>query len=106
LIAMVVAAFEPEGLLILLFLTALVVPACWASARSGRREPWVRWALVAVEAWWAGAFLLLNALDPGLDWGRVLGPGTLAPLAVVVLLLLPPAGRWFRTVKEVTNQDG
>lgn len=91
----VASTFEPAPALLLLFWVAFTGTACWLMSRWRTRRPWVRWAVVALEACWAAALLLMDALDPGLTWTTALSPSLLCPLAVAALMLLPPAGRWF-----------
>jgi hypothetical protein len=54
-----------------------------------------RWAVIVLETVWIAGILVADAIDPGLAWDRVLVQGAL-PSAVVVLLLLPQGGRWFK----------
>ncbi|GAA3260940.1 hypothetical protein [Nonomuraea helvata] len=89
-LASVGAAFIP----LLLFQVAITSLEGWLLSRwPSRRKP-VRWGAVAVEVVSAAALLAIVAIDGDVGWAGVL-PRVLFPLAVVIPLLTPPAGRWF-----------
>ncbi|GGO70196.1 hypothetical protein [Nonomuraea cavernae] len=54
----------------------------------------VRWATVALEIVIAMGLVVVQAVDPGLSVGGLIG-ATVCPAAVVVLTLVPATGRWF-----------
>ncbi|MEV0233102.1 hypothetical protein [Nonomuraea sp. NPDC050786] len=81
-------------LLLVLFQAAVTALQGWLVSRWPSRRKRVRWGAVAVEVVSAAARLAIVAIDGDLGWASVL-PRVLFPLAVVIPLLTPPAGRWF-----------
>ncbi|MEV4106083.1 hypothetical protein [Nonomuraea sp. NPDC049695] len=81
-------------LLMVLFQAAITALQGWLVSRWPSRRRLVRWGAVAVEVVSAGAALAIVAIDGDLRWAALL-PRVLFPLAVVIPLLTPPAGRWF-----------
>lgn len=59
-----------------------------------RRRP-VRWSMIALQVVAATAYLGPMVADSGVRILRLLSPNALLPVAVILLLLLPAAGRWF-----------
>jgi len=91
----VIADFSGPRLLLLLCGMAIIGLMGWLMSRwRSRRKP-VRWGAIAVEVAVSCGYLVLAMVDGELHWATLLGPGGLLPFSVVVLLLLPPAGRWF-----------
>jgi hypothetical protein len=85
-------ALPVGGLMVVL--TATLASQAWLMRRLGGRRRWVRWAVVGLEAFMVITDLTLRALDPGLTVRSFLVALPL-PTVVIVLLLLPAAGRWF-----------
>ncbi|MEV0195874.1 hypothetical protein [Nonomuraea sp. NPDC050691] len=78
----------------------------WAIGRLANRVPrrvrGTRWLLIALEAAEAALFVTLGVVDGDFGDGSGLhldhtglSPNVLMAVAVIVLLLLPPARRWF-----------
>ncbi|PZG16451.1 hypothetical protein [Nonomuraea aridisoli] len=68
----------------------------WFLHRWNGRTSMLRWAIVTTESVVVVASVCILAIDDELTWPRLIGPNTLFPLSVIVCLLLPAAGRWFR----------
>ncbi|MCA2225910.1 hypothetical protein [Nonomuraea aurantiaca] len=88
-------AFSGPFLLLLLYTAVITAFMCWLLSRWSSRRKRVRWGAIAVEVVSVGGFLLMNAIDGGFGWVRLVSPGTLIPLALVIMLLTPSAARWF-----------
>ncbi|MER6003732.1 hypothetical protein ABT120_34540 [Nonomuraea angiospora] len=85
--------FSPTYVLQLLYAVLTTALMGWLVFRWSSRRKAVRWAAVALEAVLGGGSLIVRAADGDLTWTTL--AGLLIPLAVVVLLLTPAAGRWF-----------
>ncbi|MGR6924191.1 hypothetical protein ACU635_58845 [[Actinomadura] parvosata] len=66
----------------------------WLLSRWSTRRVWLRWAIIGVELLEFGVSVLDLVQFSTVTWGALLGRHTLG-WAVIVLLLLPQAGRWF-----------
>ncbi|MGP3915400.1 hypothetical protein [Nonomuraea sp. 10N515B] len=66
----------------------------WLLSRWSSRRMYLRWAIIAVHLLVIGASILDLALFSTVTWKAVFGYHMLT-WAVIVLLLLPSAGRWF-----------
>ncbi|MGN9837687.1 hypothetical protein ACTMTI_06165 [Nonomuraea sp. H19] len=66
----------------------------WLLSRWSSRRKYLRWVIIAVHLLVLGAGILDLALFSTVTWEAVFGHGVLT-WTVVVLLLLPSAGRWF-----------
>ncbi|MGN9839244.1 hypothetical protein ACTMTI_14090 [Nonomuraea sp. H19] len=66
----------------------------WLLSRWSSRRKYLRWAIIAVHLLEVGATILDLVLFSTVTWNAVLGSHLLT-WAVIVLLLLPSAGRWF-----------
>ncbi|AQZ66996.1 unnamed protein product [[Actinomadura] parvosata subsp. kistnae] len=75
---------------------AALVPALlgWLLSRWSSRRAFLRWAIIAVQVLVIGVTMLDLVLHSTVTWGAVFGSRMLG-WAVIVLLLLPQAGRWF-----------
>ncbi|MET9247775.1 hypothetical protein [Nonomuraea sp. NPDC003709] len=87
------AIFSPAYVLQLLYAVLTTALMGWLVFRWSSRRKAVRWVAVALEAVLGGGSLIVRAADGDLTWTTL--AGLLIPLAVVVLLLTPAAGRWF-----------
>ncbi|MEV4014411.1 hypothetical protein AB0J35_28310 [Nonomuraea angiospora] len=86
-------AFSPAYVLLLLYVVSTTALMGWLISRWQSRKKAVRWGAVALELVLSGGGLVVKAVDGDLRWTALLG--LVLPLAVVVLLLTPAAGRWF-----------
>jgi hypothetical protein len=86
-------AFSPAYVLLFLYAASTTALMGWLISRWPSRRKAVRWGAVALELVLGGGGLIVKAVDG--DLGRTALLGLLPPLAVVVLLLTPAAGRWF-----------
>jgi hypothetical protein len=66
----------------------------WLLSRWSSRRMYLRWAIIAVHLLEIGAAILDLALFSTATWNAVFG-SHLLQWAVIILLLLPSAGRWF-----------
>lgn len=66
----------------------------WLLSRWSSRRMYLRWAIIAVHLLVIGASILDLARFSTVTWNAVFGYQILS-WAVIVLLLLPSAGRWF-----------
>ncbi|MET9248241.1 hypothetical protein [Nonomuraea sp. NPDC003709] len=66
----------------------------WLLSRWSSRRTYLRWAIIAAHLLLIGAAILDLALFSTVTWKAVFGSHILA-WAVIVLLFLPSAGRWF-----------
>ncbi|MFI6744292.1 hypothetical protein ACIBI9_66525 [Nonomuraea sp. NPDC050451] len=66
----------------------------WLLSRWSSRRMYLRWAIITVHLLTIGAAILDLALFSTVTWYAVFGSHILV-WVVIVLLLLPPAGRWF-----------
>jgi hypothetical protein len=66
----------------------------WLLSRWSSRRKYLRWAIIVVHLLVIGASVLDLALFSTVTWKAVFGYHILT-WAVIVLLLLPSAGRWF-----------
>ncbi|MET7337074.1 hypothetical protein [Nonomuraea sp. NPDC005650] len=66
----------------------------WLLSRWSSRRTYLRWAIIAAHLLAIGATILDQVLFSSVTWHAVLGARILT-WAVVVLLLLPSARRWF-----------
>ncbi|MFC4007803.1 hypothetical protein ACFOY2_11255 [Nonomuraea purpurea] len=55
----------------------------------------VRWGSIAVAVVAGGGYLAMAAIDGDLGGIKLLAPSVFLPLAIVITLLTPSAGRWF-----------
>ncbi|MGW0200228.1 hypothetical protein [Nonomuraea sp. NPDC003201] len=85
--------FSPAYVLLLLYAVLTTALMVWLVFRWSSRRKAVRWGAVALEGVLGGGSLIFRAADGDLTWTTL--AGLLIPLAVVVLLLSPAAGRWF-----------
>ncbi|MEV6039913.1 hypothetical protein AB0L65_52980 [Nonomuraea sp. NPDC052116] len=85
--------FSPTYVLQLLYAVLTTALMVWLVFRWSSRRKAVRWGAVALEGVLGGGSLIFRAADGDLTWTTL--AGLLIPLAVVVLLLRPAAGRWF-----------
>ncbi|TYB68910.1 hypothetical protein FXF51_10490 [Nonomuraea sp. PA05] len=66
----------------------------WLLSRWPSRKKSVRWGSVALAAAMCGARAAMGVLDDGIGWLALLG--SIVPyLAIIALLVMPGAGRWF-----------
>ncbi|GAA2290574.1 hypothetical protein GCM10010149_42010 [Nonomuraea roseoviolacea subsp. roseoviolacea] len=86
-------ASAPVFLAVLLPLLLAVVVLGWLVFSWSSRRKWVRWCAVAVEGITVGGVLVRDAVEGQLGGGKLIG--AVLPLAIVVILLTPPAARWF-----------
>ncbi|GAA2204488.1 hypothetical protein GCM10009850_003890 [Nonomuraea monospora] len=83
------------GMLLLLILSATSTALTgWLLSRWASRKRSVRWGSVALAAAMCGARAAMGVLDDGSSWLALLSSVVLY-LAIVLLLALPAAGRWF-----------
>ncbi|SDJ49909.1 hypothetical protein SAMN05421874_1026 [Nonomuraea maritima] len=66
----------------------------WLLGRWSSRRVYVRWAIIAAHLLVIGATVLDLALFSTVTWQAMVGQHILT-WAVIILLLLPSAGRWF-----------
>ena len=66
----------------------------WLLSRWSSRRMYLRWAIIAVHLLEIGATIIDLALFSTVTWNAVFG-SHLLEWAVIVLLFLPSAGRWF-----------
>ncbi|MEV4582726.1 hypothetical protein AB0K16_56890 [Nonomuraea jabiensis] len=66
----------------------------WLLSRWSSRRTYLRWVIIAAHLLLIGAAILDLALFSTVTWNAVFGSRILA-WAVIVLLFLPSAGRWF-----------
>ncbi|WP_101789146.1 hypothetical protein [Nonomuraea indica] len=66
----------------------------WLLSRWSSRRMYLRWATIAVHLLMVGATVLDLALFSAVTWSAMVGSHILT-WTVIVLLLLPSAGRWF-----------
>ncbi|MFI7135042.1 hypothetical protein ACIBQ1_55915 [Nonomuraea sp. NPDC050153] len=66
----------------------------WLLSRWSSRRTYLRWAIIAAHLLAIGATILDQALFSSVNWNVVFGAG-IPVWAVVILLLLPSARRWF-----------
>ncbi|TMR98797.1 hypothetical protein [Nonomuraea basaltis] len=66
----------------------------WLLSRWSSRRTFLRWAIIAVHLLTISATILDLALFSTVTWNAVFGAHILT-WTVIVLLLLPSAGRWF-----------
>ncbi|MFC4117964.1 hypothetical protein [Nonomuraea zeae] len=94
-IGVAAADFSP-GFLLLIPCAALF-PALmgWVLSRWPSRRKYVRWSAVAVDVAACGLYVTTAAIHDDLDWVVLLSPSTFLPVAVVIVMLTPSAGRWF-----------
>lgn len=87
-------AFDWGHLPALIYAVASTALLGWLSGRWSSRRTYVRWAIVAVHLLVIGAAVLDLVIFSTVTWQAMFGRNILA-WAVIVLLLLPSAGRWF-----------
>ncbi|WP_214325127.1 hypothetical protein [Nonomuraea sediminis] len=74
---------------------ALTVALGLVMGRFDTRRRLIRWSMIALQVVAATAYLGPMVADSSVRILRLLSPNALLPAAVIVLLLLPAAGRWF-----------
>lgn len=92
----VVALFSDPlifGLMLQFFLVTALLG--WLVFRWSSRRKWVRWCALGLEAVTLAVQVITTVLDSEVSWIKLFRLATLLPLGIVVLLLTPPAGRWF-----------
>lgn len=89
------ATFDAMLFLLLAYSAAMLALTGWLLSRFQVRRRWVLWAVVAYEAYVVASRFTMLVIDADLTWLRILHPNTLMPAAIVVMLLLPAARRWF-----------
>ncbi|GAA3662737.1 hypothetical protein GCM10022224_028380 [Nonomuraea antimicrobica] len=72
----------------------------WLLSRWSTRRRAVRRLIVGVETAYIAGGLALRAMDPGLTWRDMIVVVAGFPLVAIVLMLLPPAGRWFHVTSQ------
>ncbi|MEU6777632.1 hypothetical protein ABZ912_00410 [Nonomuraea angiospora] len=88
------ATFHWGILLVLIYVAGSTALLGWLLSRWSSRRRYLRWAIIAVHLLLIGAAILDLALFSTVTWKAVFGYHILA-WAVIVLLFLPSAGRWF-----------
>ena len=74
---------------------AITILMGWLMGRFATRKRPIRWSMIAIEGVAAGAYATPMAIDSDVTIVRALSPSVLLPAAVILLLLLPAAGKWF-----------
>jgi hypothetical protein len=80
---------------LVLILAATLAAQGWLMRHLGGRRHWVRWAVVGFEVFVITTELIVEATDPGLTARTFMRAVLSLPSIVIILLLLPSAGRWF-----------
>ncbi len=81
------------GLLLQFLLVAVLLG--WLVFRWSSRRKWVRWCALGLEVVALAVHVIRTVLDGEVSWTTLFGLATLLPLGIIVLLLTPPAARWF-----------
>jgi hypothetical protein len=89
----VISSLPVLGLVLLL--AATLAAQGWLMRHLRSRRHWVRWAVVGFEVFVITTELIVEATDPGLTARTFMRAVLSLPSIVIILLLLPSAGRWF-----------
>ncbi|MGW4800599.1 hypothetical protein ACWEPC_50090 [Nonomuraea sp. NPDC004297] len=88
------ASFDWLVLLVLVYGAAMPALNGWLLSRWSSRRTYLRWAIIGAHLLWIGLVVLNLALYSTVTAGAVFSRSVL-DWVVIVLLLLPSAGRWF-----------
>lgn len=88
------STFDGGILPALIYAAVRVALLGWLLSRWSSRRKYLRWAIIAAHLLEIGATILDRVLFSTVTWNAVFGTNFLT-WAVIVLLLLPSAGRWF-----------
>ncbi|MGW0199363.1 hypothetical protein [Nonomuraea sp. NPDC003201] len=88
------ATFHWGIMIALIYVAGSTALLGWLLSRWSSRRTYLRWAIIAVHLLLIGADILDLALFSTVTWMAVFGYRIL-DWAVIVLLFLPSAGRWF-----------
>lgn len=99
-LALFFSSFVWVYLLGLAFVAGSTALLGWLLSRWNNRRIYLRWSLVAMQVVPAGVEVVDMVLYSTIDWRSVV-VGNSFGWVVVVLLLLPSAGRWFDKPREL-----
>ncbi|WP_157382950.1 hypothetical protein [Nonomuraea coxensis] len=99
-LALFFSAFKWETLLSVAYFAGSVAVLGWLLNRWNSRRVYVRWSIVAMQGVTVGADVVDMAIFSTVDWWSLV-TGNGVAWTVVVLLMLPSAGRWFDKSREL-----
>ncbi|GAA1747684.1 hypothetical protein [Nonomuraea bangladeshensis] len=99
-LALFFSSFAWQYLLVLAFVAGSTALLGWLLSQWNSRRIYLRWSLVAMQVVPAGVEVVDMVLYSTVDW-RSVAVGNSLGWVVVVLLLLPSAGRWFDKPREL-----